>query len=109
MEIDKEKAYKLFFKAISNPTRLKIINVLRNGPKTVTEIVNETGFEQSRVSHNLKCLLDCGFIENKRKGKYVIYSLNKDTILPLLDLMDKHISLYAEYLIKCNILKTSKK
>jgi DNA-binding transcriptional ArsR family regulator len=109
MEIDKEKAYKLFFKAISNPTRLKIINVLRNGPKTVTEIANETGFEQSRVSHNLKCLLDCGFIENKRKGKYVIYSLNKDTILPLLDLMDKHISLYAEYLIKCNILKTSKK
>jgi Bacterial regulatory protein, arsR family. len=59
---------------------MEIINTLRNGPKSVSEIVKETSFEQSRVSHNLKCLMDCGFVERRRNGKYIIYSLNKDTI-----------------------------
>lgn len=101
----KELSYKLFFKALSNKTRFKIINSLRKGSKSVSELVKETGFEQSRISHNLKCLIDCGFVENNRNGKQVIYSLNKETIKPLLKLIDKHIEKYSNHLTHCGIIK----
>jgi DNA-binding transcriptional ArsR family regulator len=99
-------SYKLFFKALANKTRFEIIRVLRKGPKSVTELVRETGFEQSRISHNLKCLIDCGFVENNRDGKQVIYSLNEETIKPLLELIDKHIIKYEKHLKKCGIIKS---
>lgn len=101
----KELLYKLFFKAFSNKTRFEIIDVLRNGPKNVSKIIKETGFEQSRVSHNLKCLIDCGFVENNRNGKQIIYSINKETIKPLLELIDKHIGRYSTHLKQCGIIK----
>jgi DNA-binding transcriptional ArsR family regulator len=102
---DKLSSHLLFFKALSNETRLAIIDLLRSGDKTVSEIVNELGFEQSRVSHNLQCLTFCGFIKNRRDGKKRIYSLNKETIEPLLNLVDKHVELYAKHLYKCKVLR----
>jgi DNA-binding transcriptional ArsR family regulator len=101
----KDLSYKLFFKAFSNKTRFEIINSLRKGPKSVSDIVKKTGLEQSRISHNLKCLIDCGFVENNRNGKKVIYSLNEETIKPLLELIDKHIRKYERHLVKCGIIK----
>ncbi|MEK6946219.1 MAG: metalloregulator ArsR/SmtB family transcription factor [Nanoarchaeota archaeon] len=56
--------HRLFFKAFSNETRLDIINLLKSKPLTVSEICEKTGFEQSRVSHNLRCLQNCGFVQN---------------------------------------------
>ena len=102
----KELSYKLFFKAFSNKTRFEIIDSLRKGPKSVSEIIKETSFEQSRISHNLKCLIDCGFVENNRNGKQVIYSLNKETVKPLLELIDKHIGKYSTHLKQCGVIKS---
>ncbi len=101
-------SYKLFFRALSNKTRVEIVTLLRKGPKDVSEIVGETGFEQSRVSHNMKCLIDCGFVENKRNGKHVIYSLNKITIQPMLELIDKHIKDYSAHLKQCGLIKITR-
>ncbi len=101
-----DKSYKLFVKAFSNRTRFEIIELLKNGnPKNVTEICKELGFEQSRVSHNLKCLIDCGFVEVKQDGKNRVYSLNKDTVYPMLELIDRHIKKYHKHLVKCGVLK----
>jgi DNA-binding transcriptional ArsR family regulator len=61
----------------------------------VTEICNCLNQEQSRVSHNLKCMADCHFLTVKKKGKQRIYSLNKETILPLLNLVEKHVQKYC--------------
>ncbi|MFQ5759210.1 MAG: ArsR/SmtB family transcription factor, partial [Candidatus Bathyarchaeia archaeon] len=82
-----------------------IINLLRKGPKSVTEISEELGFEQSRVSHNLTCLAFCGFVMSNRNGKNKVYSLNTDTIQPLLSLVDSHIEKYARNLRECKVLK----
>lgn len=101
----KELSYKLFFKAFSNKTRFEIIGVLKRGPKNVSGIIKETGFEQSRISHNLKCLIACGFVENNRNGKQVTYHLNRETIKPLLELVDKHIGKYSAHLKQCGIIK----
>ena len=62
----KEELYKLFFKAFSNRTRFEIIKLLRKGSFSVGEITKKTSFEQSRVSHNLKCLEACGFVVSEK-------------------------------------------
>ena len=103
----KNLSYEMFFKAFSNKTRFEIIKLLRKGSKNVTEICNELGFEQSRVSHNLKCLIECGFVTNNKNGKERIYSLEKNTVMPMLNLIDKHIKKYSSHLKKCGIISNS--
>lgn len=80
-----------FFTTLANKTRLSILYALCDGAKSVNEIVEKTGFEQSLVSHNLRLLKGCGFVDMKVNGKQRIYSLEKMTIVPLFDLVDKHI------------------
>lgn len=89
-------SYELFFETFSNKTRMKIIEALSLGPKSVTQICKITGEEQSKVSHNLKKLIQCHFLDVSRKGKKRIYSLNKDTIIPVLGLVEKHVSKYCK-------------
>ncbi len=93
-----KKPYKLFFGTLANEQRLKIINFLRKGPKNVTQICKELNFNQTTVSHNLRRLKTCSFIFNKKKGKERIYSLNKETIKPLMDLIDKHTDKFCKHL-----------
>lgn len=97
--------HRLFFKAFSNYTRLKIIQLLRKKPLTVTEICERTGFEQSRVSHNLRCLEHCGFVKVTPNGNFRKYALDEETIIPIVDLFDKHIQKYKERLENCGVIK----
>ncbi|MBI2581493.1 winged helix-turn-helix transcriptional regulator [Candidatus Woesearchaeota archaeon] len=99
-----ELSYKLFFKAISNKTRFEIVTLLRKGSKSVTAICNRLGFEQSRVSHNLKCLVDCGFVNCKYNGKNRVYSLDPE-IAAILAAIDKHLVKYRGRLKTCGILE----
>jgi ArsR family transcriptional regulator len=93
--------YNRFLNTVSNEKRLKIIDLLRNGPKRVTEIYKALGFEQSTASRHLICLQKCGFVFVKPNGQERIYSLNKQTILPLLKLIDKHTHKYCKDLCEC--------
>lgn len=65
---------------LGNPLRIAIIKELEKGPKSVGELSKATGEEQSKVSHSLKALKKCSFVESKRQGKKVVYSL-KETLL----------------------------
>lgn len=100
--------YKLFFKALSNRTRFKIVQLLREGPLDVKSISEQLDFEQSRVSHNLKCLKNCGFVVTQRSGKNKVYSLDKEHIIPILNEIDRHIEKYEERLRRCGVLKGEK-
>ncbi len=84
-------ASNLFFETLSTKLRWKILEALKDKPKNVNEICNLLKEDQSKVSHNLKKLKDCHFIEVKKQGKERVYSLNKETILPLLQLVEKHV------------------
>ncbi|MBI2146883.1 winged helix-turn-helix transcriptional regulator [Candidatus Woesearchaeota archaeon] len=97
--------YRLFFKAFSNTTRLRIVGLLRKKPFTVNELCNKTGFEQSRVSHNLRCLEHCGFVHMTRNGSFRTYHLDKETIAPILDLLEKHMKKYRKKLERCEVLR----
>ncbi|MBU0460345.1 MAG: metalloregulator ArsR/SmtB family transcription factor [Nanoarchaeota archaeon] len=96
----KDGAYKIFFSSLANENRLKIINTLRHGNKSVSEICQTTGFEQTMVSHNLKRLERCGMVFSEQNGKFRYYSVNRQTIKPLLEMIDKHMKKYC-----CKILK----
>jgi ArsR family transcriptional regulator, lead/cadmium/zinc/bismuth-responsive transcriptional repressor len=81
---------------MGNPTRIKIIEALRKAPLNVSEICEKTSEEQSKVSHNLAMLFNCHFVDMKREGKKKVYSLNKDTIVPLLNLVEKHVESHCD-------------
>jgi ArsR family transcriptional regulator len=100
-----DNLHRLFFKAFSNYTRLEIIQLLRNKSLTVTEICEKTGFEQSRVSHNLRCLEHCGFVKVTPNGNFRKYELDAETIVPIVDLFEKHIQKYKERLRSCEVIE----
>ncbi|MFH1358329.1 MAG: metalloregulator ArsR/SmtB family transcription factor [archaeon] len=85
-------AYKIFFGTLVSEPRLKIINILRKKSMNVSEIMKGTGGEQTAVSHDLQRLRNCGFVESEIRGKFRYYKLNKMTIKPLMDLIDKHMA-----------------
>lgn len=97
-------ALSLFYQGLSSPSRLAILNFLRRGPKSVNEISEGLGLEQTAVSHNLKCLAFCGLATVQRVGKMRVYELNQETVEPMLRLADRHISKYAENLRSCSSL-----
>jgi DNA-binding transcriptional ArsR family regulator len=72
-----------------------ILELLQKGSRSVTEICNELNQEQSKISHNLKCLANCHFIDVEKKGKKRIYSLNQETMVPLMKLVDNHVKKYC--------------
>ncbi|MCK5631255.1 winged helix-turn-helix transcriptional regulator [Candidatus Bathyarchaeota archaeon] len=84
-----------FFSTLANPTRLAILELLRGGPKNVTDIANNLNQEQSMVSHNLKPLEKCRFIFSERKKRERLYSLNRETMEPLFKTFIYHSEKYC--------------
>lgn len=93
--------YKLFFGTLANQQRLEILNLLRDGPKNVTQICGDLKFNQTTVSHHLAVLKKCSFVFVEKRGKERIYSLNQKTIAPLMGLIDSHTEEFCKYLCGC--------
>ncbi len=83
-------AYHVFFKNLANPLKTQIIQALNEKSLSVTELMEKTNIEQSKLSHALTSLKSCKIVDSKQKGKQRIYSLNKKTIVPILKIIDKH-------------------
>lgn len=85
-----------FFSVLGNKQRVKILQYLSlEGSKSVSEISDKLKIEQSAVSHNMRRLLLCHFVEVKQQGKERIYMINEDTIHPLFNLITKHVESYC--------------
>lgn len=84
------KSYNDFFQTLANPTNQSIIQELLKRPMNVTQLTDKTKLEQSHISHSLKKLYECKIVDVKREGKQRIYSLNKDTIIPIIEIVDRH-------------------
>ena len=91
----------MFFRVLANPTRLAILEALRDKPRNVNEMAECLNQEQSMISHNLKPLEKCRFVFAKRKEKQRIYSLNNETVEPLLKLFIYHSKKYCPVKGKC--------
>ncbi len=89
-------SYEDFFKNFANKTKFKIIMLLKNKPMSVNELSKAMKEEQSKISHNLAKLYKCNILTVKQKGKQRIYSLNKDTVLPVIQLVEKHVEKHCD-------------
>ena len=75
------------FKALAEPARLQILNCLRGGEMTVTELVEETELGQANVSKHLQLLHTLGFVNRRKEGLYVYYALADKSVFQLCDVM----------------------
>ncbi len=77
--LDLDRAARLF-QALSDPTRLRLLQTLRRGERCVCDLMDATDAAQSRVSFHLKVLKDAGLIIDRRAGRWVHYRLDPDTL-----------------------------
>jgi len=89
------------FRGFGDSTRLSILESLRKGEKTNSQIVTETGQSQSNISNHLSCLLDCGLVKNRRQGKNIFYSLGNKKVSKLLEESDAILSELARGIYEC--------
>lgn len=75
-----------FFKALGNPLRIWILEILRSGPRRVSELQDATGTGASSVSQQLAVLRGQGIVAAERHGTTIIYRVADDAIFELLDL-----------------------
>lgn len=75
------------FKALGEPARLRMLDVLRRGELTVSELTVATGFGQANVSKHLQILHAAGLVARRKEGLFVYYSLPDADVLLLCDIM----------------------
>ena len=80
------------FKAISEPSRLKILFALSCGELCVEHLTQAVGGNQSAVSHQLKTLKDHRIIKCRRAGKQVIYSIADGHVLTMISVAKEHLN-----------------
>ena len=68
----------LICKALSDPNRLQVIQILTGGEQCACELLEQLQITQPTLSHHMKTLEDCGLVSSRRKGKWSHYSLNSD-------------------------------
>jgi DNA-binding transcriptional ArsR family regulator len=95
------EAYYLLFSALANRTRLAIIDVLEDGPKTILEISKTLDLKEVAVTRNLKPLESCMIVNSQKAGNKHLYSLNKEIVEPLSEILSFHFNKYCPGLEKC--------
>jgi len=75
------------FKVLAEPMRLRILNALRDGEKSVTELVEELGTGQANVSKHLGLLHRHRMVARRKEGLNVYYRIADPSILELCELM----------------------
>jgi ArsR family transcriptional regulator len=69
-----------WFHALSDETRLDIVHRLLGGERCVCELTDDLDVAQSRLSFHLKTLKDAGLVSDRRDGRWVYYTLNRETL-----------------------------
>jgi DNA-binding transcriptional ArsR family regulator len=85
------RAYKAsIFQALSHPTRIAIVEILRNGELAAGAIQERLGVEQANLSQHLTILRNRQVVVNRKEGNQVFYSLRDPVLAQVLDLMKRY-------------------
>ncbi len=90
-EIDLNKFRAKIFKALSDPIRLEIINLLRKKEWCACDLIPYLNVIQPLVSRHLKILRDCGLIKCRKEGNRRIYSITDKRIFKVIDALSPEI------------------
>lgn len=80
------------FKVFGDSTRIRILNCLNNCERSVNEISELLGMNQSAISHQLKILKSSKLIKNRRNGKTIFYSLDDDHVYNIINQGIEHVT-----------------
>jgi ArsR family transcriptional regulator, cadmium/lead-responsive transcriptional repressor len=103
-EADQAALLARVFHGLSDPTRLRIVQLLLAGEKNVGELVQELGAPQGRVSSHLMCLRWCGFVTTRRQGKHVYYRVSDPRVAELVRLAHHLLVEHAQAIASCQIM-----
>jgi ArsR family transcriptional regulator len=74
-------------KGLADPKRLLIINAMRDGERSVSDICDDLDLPQANVSQHLAVLRDKGLVRTRKDGQRVFYALSSDKIISAVDLL----------------------
>lgn len=89
------------FRGLADPSRLGILEAMRQGAMSVSELVIATGLTQPNVSNHLACLHGCGLVVREQEGRHVYYRIANERVAALLGLGERVVSDVAAGLCAC--------
>lgn len=104
--LSRDEVLAAFFQGLADPTRVRILELLREHPRTVTELVADLGVAQGRVSSHLTCLRWCGYVLGEADGRFTRYRLIDDRVREILRLGEEIVHDNADRLTSCLVLAT---
>jgi ArsR family transcriptional regulator, cadmium/lead-responsive transcriptional repressor len=90
-----------YFRVLGDPTRLRIVEILRAGEHTVAGLAAATGIPRSRLSNHLACLKWCRFVAARRQGRHVVYHVADPRVNALLALVKGLTDERCDHLARC--------
>ena len=84
------------FRVLSEPARLRILNALLEGERTVSELVSETRLHQANLSKHLGLLRNSGFVDRRKEGLFAYYSISDPSVSELCQIMCGSLEAQAE-------------
>ena len=84
------------FQVLAHPTRIHIIESLRDGELTVSAILERIGVEPANASQHLSVLRSKGLVVNRKEGNQVFYSLRDPLLTEVLDTMRRYFKAHLE-------------
>jgi ArsR family transcriptional regulator, arsenate/arsenite/antimonite-responsive transcriptional repressor len=90
LSADEAGATAVLFKALGDPARVRIVNLLAgtDEPVCVCELIEPLGLAQATVSHHLRKLTDAGLLDREERGKWSYFSINSEAMARLASLAD---------------------
>jgi DNA-binding transcriptional ArsR family regulator len=76
-----------YFQALSEPTRLQILNLLRQGERSVGELAQLCGYSSANISRHLALLTQHGLVRRESRGNSAFYSIADESVYALCDLV----------------------
>lgn len=74
-----------FFKTLGHPARIRVLEVLRDGERPVSELIPAVGIESSHLSQQLGIMRRANLVQARKDGASVVYSVNNPMLFELLD------------------------
>ena len=96
-----------YFRALGDPTRLRVLELLSDGERSVGELVAALGLPQPQVSNHLACLRWCGFVTTRREHRTIHYRLADDRVHEIVTLARALLADNADHVAACTRIDSS--
>jgi DNA-binding transcriptional ArsR family regulator len=90
-----------YFRALGDPTRLRVLELLEGGERSVGELASALGLPQPQVSNHLACLRWCGFVTTRREHRTIHYRLADQRVRQIVSLAQQLLSENADHVAAC--------